>query len=126
MDGICVCDHNGGWTQVCSNIAPTSRHTLALQIYGRCFDATTAVFHDLDNDIKFRKPVRPDWCTCLTTKGAGKDKKTEPEKFFICEEHYHKEECQPAPDLFDHNAQFCKPGDHSECHTKVSFDAELF
>jgi len=94
QDGFCVCD---------------PAHSV-VQLYGRCFNDKTVKFVG-DHD-KYRKPTlrpRPEWCFCVNRCGKK-----------MCQQHLENEECKipEYPNIFHHNAQYCRRGDHNHCMRK--------
>merc|ERR1712002_824485 len=96
--GVCVCReeewqfHNHSYT------------TVFVQRFGRCVAEKTAL--SLGDDIKYRKPRPlpiPSWC-------KNYDGRINP-RF------RNDPQCQlPVyPNVFDHNAQYCRRGDHNFC-----------
>jgi len=94
-DGLCVCNHEQSM----------------VQLYGQCHGNDT--LHLVGDKSKYRKPdprPRPEWCFCYGRCGGRE----------VCQNLKEREQCKATiyPNLFDHNSQFCRRGDHDHCKSK--------
>ena len=82
-----------------------------VQLYGQCHGNDT--LHLVGDKSKYRKPdprPRPEWCFCYGRSGGRE----------VCQNLKGREQCKATiyPNLFDHNSQLCRRGDHVHCMTK--------
>ena len=82
-----------------------------VQLYGQCHGNDT--LHLVGDKSKYRKPgprPRPERCFCYGRCGGRE----------VCQNMKEREQCQVThyPNLFDHNSQLCRRGDHDHCKSK--------